>query len=99
MLNYNTHNLSAYYVVFKSVLVAELLSCDTSCSSSENLQQLSLLPLFNQDCSDTLLIYMCGLTCSYNPDLVKDKSLQYSTALKSVCLNLSSLQSVVGGRP
>jgi len=32
---------------------------------------------------------MCGLTCSYNPDLVRDRSLPPSTAFKS------RLQSVV----
>lgn len=87
-----------YYVWFKSVLVAHLISCDTSCFSSsyKNLQPLSLLlPLFNQVYLDTLLIYMCGSTWSYNPDLVRDRSLEFSSTFKSVALTLSSLQSVV----
>lgn len=85
LLNYN---LSEYYVWFKSVLVAHLLSCDTSCFSSsyKNLQLLSLLPLFSQVYLDALLIYMCGSAWSYNPELVRDRSLESSTDFKSVAL-------------
>ncbi len=52
-------------------------------SSYKNLKPLSLmLPLFNQVYLDTLLIYMCGSTWCYNPDLVRDKRLESSTAFK-----------------